>query len=277
MKLLVCSLPDPASVNIRDRLLERGGWKEGKEFDGSPSFIRQDCLMISLKELHLWADNVDRRVESYLDVKVDSVVFLSRHRAVSGTHSLTVHPIGNYGKADFGGKAGTLVPPCPDLMTELLRQLKREAFQLDFEVAFEVTHHGPYLETPTLFIEIGSSEETWGSLPAARAIASSLLSVDVPNFPKVIGIGGGHYAPRYTELALKKKVSFGHMVPNYAFDLKNEDGARESVRKALEKTGTSQAYVHKKSMKRSEVTKLTRILKEMGAEVVDSSELEDLE
>jgi D-aminoacyl-tRNA deacylase len=36
--------------------------------------------------------------------------------------------------------------------------------------------------------------------------------------PVAIGIGGGHYAPRFTDLALKKKASFGHMIPNYQID-----------------------------------------------------------
>ncbi len=273
---MVCSLSDPASVNIKERLLEMAGWREGSEFMGSSTFLLEDFLLVNINNLHLWVDNIDRKVEADLGVKPDSVIFLSRHKAASGTHSLTVHPIGNYGKAEFGGKDRTLVPSSPDLMTSLLRQLKNEASDLDFEVAFEVTHHGPYLETPTLFIEIGSSEETWGSERAAEALASSLLKVEVLEAPRVIGIGGGHYAPRFTEVCLTKKVSFGHMVPNYALDLGNEAGTKESFRMALEKTGTKRAYLHRKSMKKSEVTRLSQILWEIGAEVVDSSELDDL-
>ena len=38
-----------------------------------------------------------------------------------------------------------------------------------------------------------------------------------------MGIGGGHYAPRFTEVSLTKRISFGHMLPVHAFDLKDLD------------------------------------------------------
>ena len=68
-------------------------------------------------------------------------------------------------------------------MTSLLRELKRRPPGCSFEVTYEVTHHGPYLETPTLFIEIGSSEATWGDRDAARAIARALTEVRVTECP----------------------------------------------------------------------------------------------
>ncbi|MDD1748219.1 MAG: D-aminoacyl-tRNA deacylase, partial [Methanomassiliicoccales archaeon] len=94
------------------------------------------------------------------------MVFLSRHKAASGIPTLTAHPIGNFSKADFGGRPGTLVRSSPDMMTSTLRELQRNAAGLGFGVSFEVTHHGPYLEAPTMYIEIGSSEENWGNKDA---------------------------------------------------------------------------------------------------------------
>ena len=170
-----------------------------------------------------------------------------------------------------------MVPAAPHLMTSLLRRLKKEAVGLDFEVTFEVTHHGPYLTTPTLFIEIGSSEATWGSIDAADAIARALSSVDVASYPAAMGIGGGHYAPRFTESSLGKKISFGHMLPNYAIDLGDPVDLGEKVRMGMEGSGARIAYIHRKSMKRSEATAVAKVVADLGYEAVDSSDLEDLD
>jgi D-aminoacyl-tRNA deacylase len=129
-------------------------------------------------------------------------------------------------------------------MSSLLRRLRKEADGLDYEVTFEVTHHGPYLETPTLFIEIGSSEATWEAPEAGQAIARSLLNVQLSDYPVAMGIGGGHYAPRFSESSLAKKIDFGHMLPNYAFDLSDREALADMIRRGMEGSGASMAYVH---------------------------------
>ena len=158
----------------------------------------------------------------------------------------------------------------------MLRELKDQAIGLPFGVTFEVTHHGPYLETPTLFIEIGSSEASWGDRDAARAIARSLTEVRVVAGPRAIGIGGGHYAPRFTEVCLTKRISFGHMLPVHAFDLQDTDDLAAKIGRGMEQSGASIAYLHRRSMKRSEATLVSKLVTDLGYRVVDSSDLEDL-
>jgi D-aminoacyl-tRNA deacylase len=88
-------------------------------------------------------------------------------------------------------------------------------------VCYEVTHHGPFLSTPAFFIEIGSTELEWKNETVAQVIAEVILDMPQCNNKKdeiAIGIGGGHYAPRFTDIALKKKLAFGHMVPAYHQD-----------------------------------------------------------
>ncbi len=276
MRLLVCSLEDNASVNIRDRVLALGNWTKRGELDGSPVHFLRDMALVTVPRLHLWNDHIDKVAASALGISIEEVVFLSRHKAASGKRSLTVHPIGNWGRADYGGRDATVVPSAPHLMSSLLRQLKKEAAGLDFDITFEVTHHGPYLETPTLFIEIGSSEATWGDLDAAQAIARSLMNVEVSAYPVAMGIGGGHYAPRFTESSLLKKIDFGHMLPNHAFDLEDREGLADMIRRGMEGSGASLAYIHRKSMKRSEATLLSELVRSLGYRTVDSSDLEDI-
>ncbi len=272
----MCSLEDNASVNIRDRILALADWTERGTMEGSPVYYLKDMALITVPRLHLWNDNIDKAATRALGTSVEEVVFLSRHKAASGKRSLTVHPIGNWGRADYGGREGTVVPSAPHLMSSLLRQLKEEATGLEFEITFEVTHHGPYLETPTLFIEIGSSEATWGDHDAAQAIARSLLNVEVSAYPVAMGIGGGHYAPRFSESSLFKKIDFGHMLPNHAFDLEDKEGLADKIRRGMEGSGASLAYIHRKSMKRSEATTLSELVRSMGYGTVDSSDLENI-
>ncbi|MFP4170006.1 MAG: D-aminoacyl-tRNA deacylase [Methanomassiliicoccales archaeon] len=277
MRLMICSTEDVASVNIRDRLLERGEWEEAGTFEGSHAWKRGEDLLVTIQETHIFSDHVDRRVRDSLGADPDTVIFLSRHKAASGIHTLTVHPIGNHTSADFGGKEATLVPAAPRQMTGLLRTLYRKAEGLEFKVSFEVTHHGPYLETPSIFIEIGSSEETWGHRGAAEAIAATLLDQEVPDHPVSIGLGGGHYAPRFSDMALGKRVCFGHMIPTYALKAGGRERIPGMVSRACEASGgAGMAYLHKKSLKRAQTTELRHLLEDMGIQVVDSKGLEDL-
>lgn len=277
MKLAVCSEEDVASANIRDRLLERGEWREEGAFDGHPVMRGGDMLLVTIDRFHLYADMIDRWFLDDYGEKADDVIFLSRHRAGSGIPSLTVHPIGNWGRADLGGRDETLVPASPHLMTNILRLLKLKASHLPFETSFEVTHHGPYLETPAMYVEIGSDETMWGHRGAAEAIASAIMEAGEEQGPVAIGIGGGHYAPRFTDVVSTSRIAFGHMMPTYAIKEMDEERLRCMVVHALESSGHAQmAYLHKKSIKRSEATAIRRMLEGIGMRVVDSGDLEPL-
>lgn len=277
MRLLVCSVPDRASVTIRDTLLEMTEWSRSGELDGNVIWRFGENSLVSIDRLHLLADDIDKKVMEGTGQHFEDVIFLSRHKAVSGIHTLTVHPLGNYEKAEFGGKDRTLVPSSPHLMTSLLRGLKGKAAGLPFEVSFEVTHHGPFLKTPALFIEIGSDETMWADKGAARAIASSILNVKETSGPVAIGIGGGHYAARFSEVVQSKNVSFGHMLPNYFVEKADEQATSRYVQMALEGTKCANCcYIHKKSMKRSRATSLKNLVKGIGLEVIDSEDLSDI-
>src|SRR3972149_2493651 len=97
---------DGASVNIRDRLLELGGWSESSAFDGSPVWRRADRLLVTIREHPLPVDHVDVRVRDELGVTPDAVAYVSKHPASSGRDAFTVHPIGNWHEAGFGGHGG---------------------------------------------------------------------------------------------------------------------------------------------------------------------------
>jgi D-aminoacyl-tRNA deacylase len=247
---------------------------------------KKDIIIVTINDRKITHESLDKEIEKQLNMKFDNAIFISRHTSKSGRPTLTTHPIGNYGKAEFGGRPKTLVKSSPKLMTQLLRILKRNAKseQLYHKVCFEVTHHGPYLETPTLFIEVGSNEEEWNKKKPAKIVAKSVvetlenLNEKDPFFneaPVIIGIGGGHYAPRFTDVALEKYVAFGHMIPLYHI----KEGVIDTnmIEETLKKTpDVSGVYIHKKSLKKSQVTEYKNWFQKKDIKVFSSKELKNL-
>jgi len=273
VKLIVTSSEDPASMNIRARLLEKPGWTEKGSFGDHPVLAKDDFRMVRVDRIHLDEDYIDDRVTEKTSEPVDVVIFASRHRAESKIPTLTVHPIGNYASADFGGKPGALCKSAPQLMTSALRELSGRAKGMGFNISFETTHHGPIVNSPAFYIEIGSYEELWGREDAAEAIAGTILSAKDEAYPVVLGVGGGHYAPRYTEIALSRKVAFGHMAANYALAAL---GASMIQQMASKSDGGRKVYFHKKSMPKPAYRELRERFATCGIEEISSEDLEML-
>jgi D-aminoacyl-tRNA deacylase len=271
VKLIVTSAEDNASMNIRARLLEKPGWEERGRFDGHPVLTKDDFSIVQVDRIHLDEDYVDDRAAKELGAEVEVVIFASRHRAESRIPTLTVHPIGNYSSADFGGKPGTLCKTSPHLMTSALRNLAVNAKGMGFNVSFETTHHGPIVNSPAFYIEIGSYEELWGREDAAEAIASSVLGTRDDGYPVVVCVGGGHYAPRFTEVALARKVSIGHMAANYALGALSADMIQQMAAKSM---GAKKVYFHRKGMPKPAYRELRERFAQCGLEEISSDDLE---
>ncbi len=276
MKVIVVSKTDTASCNIFENLMKLKDWKEEGRFQDNPLYFHEDYCIATINDEHIFHDDIDIELSQVLGdkKKPECIIYASRHRSESGKRSLTVHPIGNFGDAEFGGRSKTLVPSSPHLMTQALRILKKRAKNLDYAVSFEATHHGPYLQTPTFFIEIGSEEDAWQDEMAGRVIAETILETQAVNYPVGIGIGGGHYAPRTTDVALEREISFGHIVPTYALAYLTPEMAEQVVRAT---NGVQKVYFHKKRMKGGQYSKWKEFFSGLGIEPVRSTDLEPLD
>ncbi len=287
--LIISSNEDPAGCNIKKGLLKQTQWKEINRFEENPVYQHSNMdnlVMITINDRTIRHENLEEQVQKQLRIKPKQAVFITRHRSKTGEPTLTTHPIGNYGIAEFGGKDRTLSPSSPRLMTELLRTIKKNATNAKTypEICFEVTHHGPHTNIPTLFAEVGSNQEEWEKQPPADIIAKSLLNLfenyfyeeDLPkDIPVLLGIGGGHYTPRFSDIVFEKKAAFGHMIPGYHIDAGNIDG--EMFEKAIDATPNLYGvYIHKKSLKKSLVTEYKKWFKDHDINVISSKELEDL-
>jgi D-aminoacyl-tRNA deacylase len=286
VKVLLVSTEDPASRNIKDRLLEESDWEIVGEFKGRSVYEHDRFLMIEKMGTHLYFENVDAEITEYLKDELPEfsdheskhplylLVFLSRHRSEMDVRSLTVHPPGNFLQADFGGQPGKLPPSAPIEMTAALKSLykHKKALGLKDQTTYEVTHHGPYLISPSFFIEIGSNMDRWDIPDLGRAIARALLSDTFlePNksLSIAIGIGGGHYAPRFTDRAMRNKFAFGHMIPDYI--LMNTKDLRSIIEMAVASTpGVQYAFFHRSQKNEEKIIEAEAIVADMGLKIAN--------
>lgn len=278
MRLLVVeSEQDPASVNIAERLRALRDWRSTKtSVLGHPveAFASGDVGLVRVPFAHLHSEVLEGGLKER-GLQPEALVFLSKHKAASGQRALTVHPVGNYNEALYGGLPGRLGPCLPALQTELLRALAQEVKAENYpaQVTFEVTHHGPLLPTPSCFLELGSGPEHWGDAVGAEVVARALLKVasrPLPAYPTAVGLGGGHYAPRFTEAALAQRVHFGHMIPNHAAEAVEDAAAM--ARQALDSSrGAQGIYLHRKSLPKDVLARWKAALQEAGIPMLDSS------
>jgi len=217
MLAIIISKKDIASVNISKVLLSSYDWDKNGNI-----YIYDDRLLYFIEDEHLYHDNVDVEIEK-LGYSIDTIIFASRHSSKEERKTLSVHPIGNFGKAEYGGKDGKLVKTNARLMRNALELLKEKSTDTDYETSYEATHHGPWLETPAFFIEVGSTERQWNDMEACRIVAEVIMEMKEANYGVAIGVGGGHYAPRFTDIAMKNGIAFGHIAARYALPYLDEE------------------------------------------------------
>jgi D-aminoacyl-tRNA deacylase len=330
---LVCSLLDDAGINIRDRILEAKEWsktdlpaeekmtealklcpvtrselypdenRHSNFFTEIYEFRQNDVqfYLLTLDGRLLFQDELDKRL-SFMGFESDLIVFLSKHKSKSETKSLTVHPTGNCAEALYGGYPRELNVPAPFEMKKLLLHMdrQREKTVPEYDVTFEVTHHGPTrLSVPSLFIEIGSSEPEWKNKTAGKVVADAVLSLaehDAADMKEMremremigedrylkekelqtnqivaVGFGGSHYGERQTVNIFKTRLAFGHMFPKYQLETLTED----VVVQAFEKTGTKTAFFDKNSMKSQSRQFLTEIINKHGFRILTDKEVKE--
>ncbi len=233
MKSIVVSKEDVGGMNIYSRLIENFDFKETeREYRGNKFWESKKAGMelLLIDTLHIFSEHLD-------ELNSEFIIFASRHSSKSGKPTLSVHPVGSWGKAELGGKDRELGPASAALMKNYLISLeeKKEALGLDFEVSYEATHHGPGLKTPCCFIEIGSTENEWGNEKAGLAIAETIMErTEFKECKAAIGVGGLHYNHYFTKIALSTEYGFSHMCPKYALPHFNEEMLKKAIAASME-------------------------------------------
>jgi D-aminoacyl-tRNA deacylase len=266
MILLAASNKDTAGLNIARQVLDHYPFKiTGKAFQGNPVYSatvnKKDVTLIMLSEETI---NAQHLTASFPNPNL--IVFISRHSSTSGKPTLSVHTPGNLDQAELGGLPRQVSVSPATAMRDALKALAylKEGMNLAYEVSYECTHHGPSLNTPTMFVELGSSPEQWRDPKAAEVVAHAAMSA-IGKFtssqqPAVLGIGGTHYNQRFTRMALEDKAVFGHMIPKYAIPSMDTEMLRQCVEKTLEKV--DYAVLDWKGIKSADKPQLLKALEE---------------
>src|SRR3972149_6800447 len=218
MKLLVVSKSNPASNNI------------GKFLKESPG-VRIETTQKNVLELDYLATKKP---------KPELILVASTHRSEAGIPALTVHPTGNWNRADLGGKPQTLSIAPALYIGEGLRLMRdaKDNLKLPYEITLECTHHGPTFDLPVMFCEVGSSEEQWKDLKACGLVANvmNVLSEEIPQKTEVcVGFGGPHYSPKFAKSVFEGKFAVGHICPSHHIDALTEELILEAINKTIPK------------------------------------------
>ncbi len=228
---IIVSTKDLAGMNIKSVLKGMHGFSETTEsFHGHPVLAKEGIKLYTTDDETIHSEGVDK------DVEGDWIIFATRHQSKAGTKSFSVHAPGNWSKAEAGGKEKKLCNAIPNVMKDALNKIKNTYQGDEFTIVQECTHHGPFIEKPCLFIEIGSSEAEWKREDCGEIIAGVVnhMAINRPNKHKsVLVIGGLHYNQVATKLMLNTEYAVGHICPKYNLAELDE----KMIKQAVDKNG----------------------------------------
>ena len=265
---MIASNKDVASLNIAKQILNNYPFeKKNANFHRNPVYETEiNDRKVKLATLNQESVYVQNLPDFFASTEL--VVFISRHSSLSGTPTLSVHTPGNLGEARLGGFPRKVsVSPANAMRHVLMAMMRlRNEMNLDYEVSYECTHHGPSLDVPAMFAELGSSLKQWKDAKAAEAVAHATMEA-VSRFgdfsaKAVLGIGGPHYNKKFTKIALEKEKAFGHIIPKYAVSVVDLEILRQCVEKTLERVEL--AVLDWKGIKGEYKPKLIKMLEEIG-------------
>lgn len=208
---------------------------------------------------------------------IDAWIVLSKHSSKSERPTLTTHSVGNYGPADMGGspaELGISFAPVQSMLLSYLAQYKQQNdFLKNFDVVAEVTHHGPTINIPLTFIEMGSTPDVWENKEVATAIVYAVTTFLENNNtkkinmekPNAIGIGGTHYPEKFSKLMIDRKYNIGHICPKYAIEYLNENLIDQMIEKTIPRPTIG--LIDKKGVKRK--SEIKQWLLNVGLEAVE--------
>jgi D-aminoacyl-tRNA deacylase len=207
--LIVASKLDKAGINISTNLSQFGNF----------NFYLVDNEIIRTENLDL------EKINNY-----DFIIFASKHQSAKGGKTLSIHAPGNWNKAEFGGKNFEVCKTSALFQKQLFEKLKnvKEEFNLkNYELTLECTHHGPLIDKPCVFVEIGPTETEWKDRKAGFVVAKAISQIiedfkENPYNEVAIGIGGPHYCPNFNKIQMDSNVAISHIIPQYALPLTEE-------------------------------------------------------
>ena len=268
MILIVASTEDIAGTNIAQKIIDHYKFEKLSEtFQKNPVYSKtiqnQETKLLFVNEEIINTQFITDFFTPQL------LVFISKHRSVSGIPTLSVHTPVNLAEAELGGIPRKVsISPANAMKNALLEMTKlKEEMKLKYEVSYECTHHGPSLDIPTMFAELGSSLKQWKDMKAAEAVAHAAMAAisKQSSYPTALGIGGPHYNPKFTKIALSTQTAFGHIIPKYALPQVDAEIIKQCVEKTKE--NVEYAILDWKGIKGADKERLIAALDKVGVPI----------
>lgn len=262
MILIAYTTGNITSANIGNALRQMLDLNDAEELEKMKLFSSKEVSIIELEEPTIHADYLQHVMHS------DLIIIAERHTSAKGVASFATHAEGNWSaSAELGGKPKMLSVAAPRAMLSVLSELNRHKTAA-IEVTYEATHHGPLLDTPSLFVEVGGNDQALKSKELAHTLASAISYVvekEEPEYDKIaLGIGGTHYPARFTALALQGKYAFSHIMPAYhasEYEMLVSAAQRSDPKPEV-------AIIEWKSIKAHQRNQIIGVLEEIGMEHV---------
>jgi len=274
---IIVSTEDPAGINIKECLLSLFSFENTGQYRNYPvySYINLDLYTIDIGTV--FADNLDKGIDA------DIFIFATRHQSKEGIHSLSCHSPGNFGKAEYGGKDSELcVAPARMLKKAYLELLSYSDLVPDHNITLEATHHGPIINKPVMFIEIGSTEEHWGNKVAGEIIAKTIVKITSDEIVEgehvnddvggrvAFAIGGPHYCNNFNKDLERSDIMIGHICPKYALINLDKGMIEKAIARTYEKVDC--ILLDWKGLGR-EKERLKKIFEEIKIEVIRTDKI----
>jgi len=240
--------------------------------------------IIELNKETIYSNDINEK--KYPELKnIEFLVFASTHRSKENKPALTVHAPGNWRSAELGGIQGKACISSAFILKYLFKKLhenvnKNQEIKNKYEITLEATHHGPLINIPCCFIELGSTENEWIDESAAKILAETILSLEKFNKKEhekwipCFAIGGTHYCPNFNKIQLNSKYAISHIIPQYVFPI-TETILKEAEQKTLEQV--KEVLIDWKGCGKSEERlNLLNLLKKLGLSYKRTSDIEKM-
>ena len=178
------------------------------------------------------------------------------------------------------GQPGKACPTSSYILKYLFQKLNEHASKdkeiyKKYSITLEATHHGPLIDIPSCFIELGSGESEWGDEKAAKILARTIMSLEKfeknNNWIPCIAVGGTHYCPNFNKIQVNSNYAISHIIPKYSFPI-TETIIKEAERKTIETI--KRVLIDWKSCNSEERNSLLNILNKLGLKYEKTSNVE---
>jgi D-aminoacyl-tRNA deacylase len=228
--LIIASKLDKAGMNITAQLSQFRKNPVLTSMNNSSNFDFYLCE----KEI-IYTENLDlNKINQY-----DFIIFASKHESIKKQKTLSIHAPGNWRRNELGGETGKICKTSALFQKQIFEKLNKNAKEHnieDYKITLECTHHGPLIDKPCIFIEIGATETEWQDRRAGFVIAKTIRDIiqefkENPYNEIAVGIGGPHYCPNFNKIQLNSNVALSHIIPQYVLPL-----TQEMIQEAINKT-----------------------------------------